>query len=288
MGPIETFDDVEAFRAVAEPWLLRDEAMNCLPLGLLGTIARDRTRYPASPYLAVAREAGELRLVALRTPPRNLVVAGQRSSGALLDALAEDVRRHCPDLPGVMGPVALAQALAGRVAGPRGSTRLAMDQRVYELTHLHPVPAVPGAARPATEADLPGLEAWARAFSAEAEPHEDDAAAAGRMLVRGRWPFSREGGFMVWEDAGQLVAMAGFAGPTGTGIRVGPVYTPPARRGQGYATALVAYLSQWLLDSGYARCFLFTDLANPTSNRMYRRIGYRPVGDVRVYRVTRL
>jgi predicted GNAT family acetyltransferase len=75
------------------------------------------------------------------------------------------------------------------------------------------------------------------------------------------------------------VSIAGFSGTTGTGIRVGPVYSPPERRRRGYATALVADLSAYLLASGYQRCFLYTDLANPTANRIYATIGYRQVAE---------
>jgi hypothetical protein len=57
------------------------------------------------------------------------------------------------------------------------------------------------------------------------------------------------------------------------------VYTPPEFRGRGYASNLVAHLSQELLDEGRKFCFLFTDLANPVSNSIYQKIGYRPVSD---------
>jgi predicted GNAT family acetyltransferase len=70
------------------------------------------------------------------------------------------------------------------------------------------------------------------------------------------------------------VSASGWGGPTPNGIRVGPVYTPPGLRGRGYATALVAELSQTLLDAGRSFVFLYTDLANPTSNAIYERIGY--------------
>ena len=82
----------------------------------------------------------------------------------------------------------------------------------------------------------------------------------------------------VWEDR-QPVSMAEHAGPTPNGSRVGRVYTPPRFRGNGYASACVAELSQHLLRLGYRYCFLFTDLANPTANRIYQRIGYQPVVD---------
>jgi hypothetical protein len=83
-----------------------------------------------------------------------------------------------------------------------------------------------------------------------------------------------DGGFWLWEDGGEIVSVSGWGGPTPNGIRIGPVYTPPELRGRGYATALVAELSQALLDGGRSFCFLFTDLANPTSNAIYERIGY--------------
>jgi predicted GNAT family acetyltransferase len=80
--------------------------------------------------------------------------------------------------------------------------------------------------------------------------------------------------------------MAGYTGPTPHGIRIGPVYTPPELRGRGYASALVAQMSQALLDAGRSFCFLFTNLANPTANHIYEEIGYQTVVDVDVYRFT--
>jgi predicted GNAT family acetyltransferase len=79
------------------------------------------------------------------------------------------------------------------------------------------------------------------------------------------------------------VSMAGSARPVGKGITIGLVYTPPEKRRKGYAAALVAALSQHMLDSGYEYCTLFTDLANPTSNEIYQRIGYRPIADYDTY-----
>jgi predicted GNAT family acetyltransferase len=84
-------------------------------------------------------------------------------------------------------------------------------------------------------------------------------------------------GVLLWEHDGEIVSFAGWGGPTPNGARVGPVYTPPELRGRGYATAATAELSRRLLASGRRFCFLYTDLANPTSNAIYERIGYRRV-----------
>jgi predicted GNAT family acetyltransferase len=87
----------------------------------------------------------------------------------------------------------------------------------------------------------------------------------------------------LWDDGGP-VSMTMAAAVTPHGSRIGAVYTPPELRGRGYASALVAAVSQAQLDTGRAFCFLFTDLANPTSNKIYRHLGYEAVCDVDEYR----
>ena len=82
------------------------------------------------------------------------------------------------------------------------------------------------------------------------------------------------------------MSLAGAGNPTRNGIRLGPVYTPLEHRRQGYASALVAWLTQRQLDAGRQFCTLFTDLGNPTSNHIYTEIGYRPVVDILKYRLT--
>ena len=74
--------------------------------------------------------------------------------------------------------------------------------------------------------------------------------------------------------------MAGAAWPTRTGIRIAPVYTPPAHRGRGYGSAVTAAATRAQLDAGRSACYLYTDLANLTSNQLYRALGYEPVTDV--------
>jgi predicted GNAT family acetyltransferase len=85
--------------------------------------------------------------------------------------------------------------------------------------------------------------------------------------------------FWLWEDGGAPVSLVGGGSRTPNGVRIGPVYTPPEQRGRGYASSLTAAVSQRLLDEGRRFCFLYTNLANPTSNRIYLTIGYRPVAD---------
>ena len=130
--------------------------------------------------------------------------------------------------------------------------------------------------RRASEADRPLLEAWIAAFQREAM---GEANPTGIEKAVTRWLTSPSRFLALWEDT-EPVAMAGATGPTPNGIRIDPVYTPPARRKRGYASALVAALSQAQLDAGRRFCFLFTDLANPTSNHIYQQFGYEPVVDI--------
>jgi ribosomal protein S18 acetylase RimI-like enzyme len=80
---------------------------------------------------------------------------------------------------------------------------------------------------------------------------------------------------VVWELDAMPVAIAAEVRRASFGSTVSVVYTPPEHRGHGYASALVAHLSQHLLNQGAPRCLLFTDANNPTSNAIYQRIGYR-------------
>lgn len=133
--------------------------------------------------------------------------------------------------------------------------------------------------RRATEADLDLLVEWMDAFMVEAvpdDPHRDPEAAVRERLEGVR------GGLALWVDT-DLVSVAGFGGETPNGVRIGPVYTPPELRGRGYASALTAELSAELLAAGRSYCFLYTDLANPTSNRIYQNIGYEFVCDSAAY-----
>jgi uncharacterized protein len=271
--------DAATFLAEAEPLLLADEARHNLILGIAGTIRDSPDHYPAR-SLWLVREAGEVVAAALRTSPYNLILAGPRSEEALI-ALAGGIAE---DLPGVVGaePEAVGFAdLWSRQTGVRARTN--MRQGIYALEQVQPPPDVPGSARVATADDRGLALQWWIAFGAEVlhdgGPGRDRAEATLDHRLS-----SPSGGILLWEDAGEPVSIAGWGGPTPNGIRIGPVYTPPELRGHGFATALTAELSQRLLDGslfagGRRFCFLYTDLANPTSNAIYERIGYRRVAE---------
>jgi uncharacterized protein len=275
-------EDATAFLAEAEPLLLADEARHNLILGIAGTIRDAPERYPAR-SLWLVRDDDEVVGAALRTPPYNLILARPRSPQAIA-SLAEAVAGE--DLPGAVGTEPEVHEFADAWSARRGvPSRTSMRQGVYALERVgvETLPAVPGAARVATADDLELLLRWWVSFGEEVlhegGPGREDAEENVRHKLS-----SPTGGFLLWEDGGDTVSLAGWSGPTPNGIRVGPVYTPPELRGRGYATAVTAHLSQHLLDGrlfdgGRRFCFLYTDLANPTSNAIYERIGYRRVAE---------
>ena len=133
--------------------------------------------------------------------------------------------------------------------------------------------------RVATPDDRDLVVAWTEGFMRDAFGEADPAEV---VSTADRWISGSERTLYLWMD-GEATSLAGVGGPTPNGIRIGPVYTPPEARRRGYASALVAAVSQAELDAGRRFCFLFTDLANPTSNHIYQDIGYEPVRDVDAY-----
>jgi predicted GNAT family acetyltransferase len=155
--------------------------------------------------------------------------------------------------------------------------RLKVRQRLYSLTQLTPVVGARGQLVPAGAEDIDLLSQWQGAFNREAMGETDDPELRGRLAQR-----LEDCEMYLWID-GEARSMAAVARPTRHGVAINSVYTPPEWRGRGYATACVAALSQRLLDGGKHFCVLYTDLANPTSNAIYVRIGYHPVSDSLVY-----
>jgi uncharacterized protein len=270
-------DDPETFLRLAGPLLELDEARNQLPLGIAGTLAQHPEAYDVVRYWVV-REAGEPVAAAIRPEPYNLVLGDPASETALV-ALIDAVMDDDPEVPGVVGNVPfvgtaaeLFEARSARIA------ERTLSQGVYGLVTVRGVARAPGMSRVVSSDDRALLVAWLKDFTAEAVPEPAEHIARIERMLDIRYA-AGGAGFWIWEEAREPVSLAGFSGPTPTGIRVGPVYTPPEHRRRGYATTLVADLSTWLLGQGHRACFLYTDLANPTSNKIYVEIGYERVCD---------
>lgn len=224
-------------------------------------------------YLATVEAPEAVVGCALCTPPYGLNIS--RADDPALDALADDVASRFDALPSVVGPEPAVSDFAARWARKKGTiSRPFMRMRLFEARDVQ-LPTVPpqGALRPAQESDLPILIPWVVAFHQEARTGDPlNHQQVAREDVAG-------GRLYVW-DAGGPLSLVRVAGRTGRSARIGLAYTPPELRGRGYASALVAGVTRRLLDEGLAFCCINTDLENATTNRIYPRIGYRPVCDI--------
>ncbi len=273
---LHKFDSIDKFWDATQAYLLQNEAENNLLLAVVHTLLHNPARYPEPPYLAMVEIDGEVVVTAIRTPPRKLLLS-KASNLASLTLVAQDLYQE--PLPGVMGLVPELEVFLQewhRLTGQ--SYRLLTEMSIHQLTALQPSIAANGHLRLVTEKDRALLLKWLPAFNAEAglEVIED--------LERFVTNLLKSQNAYLWEDNAPVSLAAGRKF-TDTASRIGSVYTPPEHRRKGYATACVAALSQKLLDEGCDRCFLLTDLENPTSNHIYRQIGYVPVCDWHEYSI---
>jgi GNAT superfamily N-acetyltransferase len=205
--------------------------------------------------------------------PATLTPMESRAVLAIVDAIAE----AGVALPGVNGDAATAASFAGQWSERcRSAATPFQGTRLYELLDLGQVPRTEGQLRQARPSDRSLMIQWTRAFQDEiGEPANDTELRVDRGLAAGQ--------LWVWDQYGETVSTAVGREPAQGVVRLSGVYTPPEKRKHGYAAACVHALSKHLRAAGY-RCILYTDLGNPTSNSIYRRIGYRAVVESLRYR----
>ncbi|MGH8992760.1 MAG: GNAT family N-acetyltransferase [Acidimicrobiia bacterium] len=258
----------------AGAWLATEPVLHNVICSVLARATADPASFNEAAWFAVEDGGGPVG-VAIHTPPFLLGLTPM--SDAAVGALADVVAVHRPGLPGVAGPGDVATRFARLWAERTGAGVVeGMEQLMYQLDSVVAPPPAPGGLRPAAGRDRELLEGWLGDFVAET-------GVIGRepSVLVDKW--LHHGGLHLWEDGGG-VTMAGTVPAVAGVVRVGPVYTPPAWRRRGYASACVAALSQQALDRGASACMLYTDSSNPTSNGIYQRIGYRRVAPAREYR----
>jgi uncharacterized protein len=205
--------------------------------------------------------------------PATLTPMEPRAVWAMVDAIAE----AGVTLPGVNGDAATAASFAGQWSERcKSAIKPFQGLRLYELLEVGEVPHTEGHLRQAGPQDRSLMILWTRAFRDEiGERANDSELRVDRGLAAGQ--------LWVWDKKGEATSMAVSQGPTKGVVRISGVYTPPEKRNGGFAAACVHALSEHLRGSGY-RCILYTDLGNPTSNSIYRRIGYRAIAEALRYR----
>lgn len=250
------------------PFLMQHEAEHGLMIG----VALDCDPAPPSAYWAIVHDDdGAVIAAALRTTEK-LILSRMLRAGAAA-RIAESAMRERPDIPGVLGPPDAVHEFAERAGGVWHD---GLAHRIYECRDVRAPSNVVGACRLARRSDRDTIVRWMQAFTIEAigKPLATETA------MRRTNAQHAAGALYVWEVDGEIVSTAAAVAPTPHAIRVSGVYTPPEQRGHGYASALTAAVTSRQLETGCELVFLYTDLANPISNRIYQRIGYVPVADV--------
>ncbi|MFD5025837.1 GNAT family N-acetyltransferase [Streptomyces sp. NPDC058373] len=266
------------FLTAAGPYLRSEPALHTVPLTVTDALARQGMGLygDVAPRFGWREAPGAAYAALLWTPPwpPSLIGGDETAARQLARSLAGD---EGPVPSGVRARPEPARAFAEEWTRLTGHvSRLAFRTRLYRLGTLHRPAPPPGRARTAGEGDRATLERWYEGFA------DDVGLTVG--LAADVWVDAAlaRGGIRLWEDEGRPVAMAVATLPVGGSARVATVYTPPELRGRGYAGAVTADLSARVTARG-DEAVLFTDLANPTSNGLYRRLGYEPVAEFEEY-----
>jgi predicted GNAT family acetyltransferase len=222
-------------------------------------------------------------------PPYPLFLLPMRDNAAT--GLARALHERREETLGVNGALPAVERCAAELARLGGGrVEVAQHTRLHELGDLVPPRPVPGELVAATEDDLELATDWFDAFMGDADEQagRPRGASAHEMPDRdGMLRRIRAERLWFWVDqTGRRVHLTGANPPSFGVARIGPVYTPPDQRGRGWASNAVAEVSRRLLVQG-ARACLFTDQANPTSNKIYQALGYRPVVDMANFVIVR-
>ncbi|MDD2521440.1 MAG: GNAT family N-acetyltransferase [Anaerolineaceae bacterium] len=260
--------------------LAKNETRNNLMLGLALRLKDDPHAYTEHDPLMtiVSDEHGIISAMAIMTPPFPVIVESDPLNNDALEELARALISAGWRLSGVNGVVEASDAFARiwekyTAQVPRLQTRL----RAYELRKVEELDYPEGEVRIAEERDAPKAAEFLNAMMDELDLLGTRSTPERALVnIRQRRTF-------FWEVDGEQVSSTVANREQIKSICISGVYTPPQHRRKGYARALVAEVSKEMLSRGFELTNLFTDLANPTSNKIYQEVGYQPVCDYHQY-----
>ena len=269
----KVYTDATAFSEKVESLLYKNEDKYSLFLGILGQIRNGRyDEY----YLSLAEEGKEIFAACLMTPPHPLqIIFFEEISGQEAE-LARQLKKDGQEIPGVIGDKESAERFAEAWSAETGaSVQLHMDEGLYRIDALAPgLEKSRGTWRVANKRDAELLEEWYLLFERETGIGASSHGEASMKIEQ----FLEDKEVYVWEVAGETVSCMKKARPSKHGITVSFVFTPKKYRGRGYARTMVAEVTEELLLE-YDFVMLYTDLKNPTSNKIYTEIGYEKIAN---------
>lgn len=266
MIQLHVYEGVLRFKEDVTPFLEKNEQENNLILGVLQVVQEPI-------FMAVAKRGEEIAVVFLQTVEKQMIVATSEIAEEDIVELAKKLTKVYPDIPGFIGNKKVIQKLAEEIAIlEQKKIVVGMEQGVYELKRVKKKWNKDEIFRTINSDELPLIEKWIYQFCEDVKlpTTKEEAKQTAHTLITTNRLFGLEVG-------GKLVSVAAKTRPTTNNITVNFVYTPKEERKKGYASNCVAALSQRMLDEGYKTTTLYTDLTNPTSNKIYQEIGYEQI-----------
>ena len=269
---LQIHSNVDDFCSVARDLYRRDPIAATVELTVLRGKLDD---LESAPLLVTVWEDEKPIGAAIRTPPYAMLCAG------LPRTQIADVAAELADLgiqlPSVRGPRDTATNFAAAWCAATGTiSTVGFKERLYRLKTLCPPADATGHVRPADPNNFDVLIQWLTLFGAEVFGDTPEPTAAARSVQAAN---DVGDAFLFWVVHNDPVSVAAVRSPVADVSRIGPVYTPTDRRGNGYGSAVTAAAALWAREHGAKDVVLFTDVANPTSNAIYQRIGFEPVND---------
>lgn len=249
--------------------LEENEVENNLIIGLCNGLIQTKIFYEGCVFIN-AIENGIVKASSIKTLHK-AIVTNYDESLFPIKAIAEYYRDNNIDLRGVVGKSSTAKEFSKwygkEVVGEKGLI-------VHTLETVNPLPLSLGSLEIATIEDNELITEWSIEFEKDVKAfpktsYEEMSKSVTRRI--------ESGNFYKWVVSGEIVSIAAIVRTLTNTCIIGLVYTPPHLRGNGFATSCVQRLSEIILDRGYKYCGLFTDKANPTSNNIYKKIGYVPI-----------
>lgn len=269
---LKSESSVSAFLQAAESKLMEREAEYSLLIGVCELIKAANKNSDEHSYITVYKD-NQL-IGGLCVSERNVIISAFEEP--VIKNITDFLKEKKLSFPGVFGPALTSEAFA-RIwsQSTNQSYKLAMGQKIYKLDTVTIPNNIPGKFSLASEEQTALVGKWIFEFSAESLPHEPTTIEKTTKYAVTK--IKNQEIYLWLDEKNEPVSMNLVGRPTRNGISVSGVYTPKHLRKKGYATAVVAYTSQKMLDLGKNFCVLYTDVANPTSNKIYQKIGYREI-----------
>lgn len=271
----QRYENVDAFAKIVTPFLEGNEDKFSLFLGVLKGIKAGAYK---NPYMATIEENGQLLAIFQMTPPHplNIIFVDENQISTCIDLCISELTKHAVPVESIISVKEWAVLFAQKWQEKTdGNFSLLMDQGLYRLDQVEEsLEMSPGKWRYATNSDAQLIEKWYSQFEQDTglsitAPEEIKKRV--KNMLDGKEVF-------FWEDQGEVVSMMKKSRPTTNGITVSLVFTPAEKRKKGYGRTLVATVSRELLKE-FEFCVLYTDMLNPTSNKIYQEIGYQKLVD---------